>query len=40
MKFTEAQLEITIIKFLEAEGYPHILGEMIGPDLEVEVLEK
>jgi len=29
MKFTEAQLEAAIIKLLEAEGYPHVLGETI-----------
>ena len=27
MKFTEAQLESAIIKLLQAEGYPHVLGE-------------
>ncbi|MFC7336375.1 hypothetical protein ACFQY0_04230 [Haloferula chungangensis] len=31
MKFTEAQLESAIIEFLEAEGYPHVLGEAIDP---------
>ncbi len=30
MKFTEAQLESAIIELLEAEGYPHVLGEGIG----------
>ena len=29
MKFTEAQLEAAIIELLEAEGYPHVLGETI-----------
>ena len=29
MKFTEAQLESAIIELLEAEGYPHVLGEAI-----------
>jgi len=29
MKFTEAQLESAIIELLEAEGYPHVLGETI-----------
>ena len=29
MKFTEAKLEAAIIELLEAEGYPHILGETI-----------
>ena len=29
MKFTEAQLESAIIDLLEAEGYPHVLGEAI-----------
>lgn len=29
MKFTEAQLESAIIELLEAEGYPHVLGEVI-----------
>ncbi|MDF7801898.1 HsdR family type I site-specific deoxyribonuclease [Pontiellaceae bacterium B1224] len=29
MKFTEAQLEEAIIELLEAEGYPHVLGETI-----------
>lgn len=29
MKFTEAQLESAIIELLEAEGYPHVLGESI-----------
>jgi len=28
-KFTEAQLEAAIIELLEAEGYPHVLGETI-----------
>lgn len=28
-KFTEAKLEEAIIKLLEAEGYPHVLGETI-----------
>ena len=31
MKFTEAQLESAIIELLEAEGYPHVLGEAIDP---------
>jgi type I restriction enzyme R subunit len=30
MKFTEAQLESAIIELLEAEGYPHVLGEALG----------
>ena len=30
MKFTEAQLEAAIIELLEAEGYPHVLGESIN----------
>ena len=29
LKFTEAQLESAIIELLEAEGYPHVLGETI-----------
>ncbi|MFC1467410.1 type I restriction endonuclease subunit R [Verrucomicrobiota bacterium] len=29
MKFTEAQLEAAIIELLEAEGYPHVVGETI-----------
>lgn len=29
MKFTEAQLESTIIELLGVEGYPHVLGEAI-----------
>ncbi len=29
MKFTEAQLESAIIELLEAEGYPHVLGDSI-----------
>jgi type I restriction enzyme, R subunit len=29
MKFTEAKLESAIIEILEAEGYPHVLGETI-----------
>jgi len=29
MKFTEAQLEATIIELLGAEGYPHVLSELI-----------
>ena len=29
MKFTQAQLESAIIELLEAEGYPHVLGEAI-----------
>lgn len=32
MKFTEAKLEYAIIELLEAEGYPHVLGEMIERD--------
>ena len=28
-KFNEAQLESAIIELLEAEGYPHMLGEAI-----------
>ena len=28
-KFTEAKLEEAIISLLEAEGYPHVLGETI-----------
>lgn len=35
MKFTEAQLESAIIELLGAEGYPHVLGEVIDlPDGE------
>jgi len=30
VKFTEAQLESAIIELLEAEGYPHVLGEAIA----------
>ncbi len=29
MKFTESQLEAAIIELLDAEGYPHVLGETI-----------
>jgi len=29
MEFTEARLESAIIELLEAEGYPHLLGEAI-----------
>jgi type I restriction enzyme R subunit len=29
VKFTEAQLEAAIIELLEAEGYPHVLGETV-----------
>ena len=29
MKFTEHQLESAKIELLEAEGYPHVLGEAI-----------
>ncbi len=29
MKFTEAKQEESIIELLEAEGYPHVLGETI-----------
>ena len=29
MIFTEAQIETAIIKLLGAEGYPHVLGEVI-----------
>jgi len=29
VKFTEAQLESAILELLEAEGYPHVLGETI-----------
>lgn len=29
MKFTEAQLESSVIELLEAEGYPYVLGEAI-----------
>lgn len=32
MKFTEAQLEQTIIELLGEEGYPHVLGETIQRD--------
>ena len=31
-KFTEAKLELAIISLLEAEGYPHVLGETIERD--------
>lgn len=31
-KFTESQLESTIIDFLKAEGYPHVLGETVVRD--------
>lgn len=31
MKFTEAQLEATIIELLGAEGYPHVRQEAIAP---------
>jgi len=33
MKFTEAQLEDAILELLEADGYSHMLGEMINPQL-------
>jgi len=40
MKFTESKLENAIIDLLEAEGYPHILGERIERASDSEVLIK
>ena len=40
MKFTEAKLEEAIISLLEAEGYPHVLGESIQRASDSEVLIK
>ena len=41
MKFTEAQLESAIIELLEAEDYPHVLGEAIERQpQEIEVVIK
>lgn len=34
MKFTESQLELAFISLLEAQGYPHVLGEDIVRDNE------
>tara|TARA_R110002096_G_scaffold206192_4_gene392318 strand:+ start:8406 stop:8594 length:189 start_codon:yes stop_codon:yes gene_type:complete len=39
MKFTEAQLESAIIELLDAEGYPHMLGEAIEGQPQVVLIK-